>query len=231
LESIRWLEAGPQLQATGHFRAEKHAGKWWLVDPSGRLFWSHGIDCVRPRMRRHPSRIACSALRFARQGVAAVTVFMPRSLAPHGYYQDKGTFDTFNFTGANLFRSTELAGVPSSTTCAIDDCAAGAQHDRQLVGSGNLRPCADTLRGHRWFRAQAIEGSSGYWGKFPDPFDPDFAATVRRNVSGQKEMAGSAWCLGVFIDNELAWATSFRWLWPRWPHRHSNERSKSSSRC
>jgi hypothetical protein len=37
---------GPQLKATGHFRVEKYQGKWWLVDPEGRLFWSQGIDCV-----------------------------------------------------------------------------------------------------------------------------------------------------------------------------------------
>ena len=35
-----------KAEATGFFRAEKHKGKWWLVDPEGRLFWSHGIDCV-----------------------------------------------------------------------------------------------------------------------------------------------------------------------------------------
>ena len=39
--------AGPQLRATGFFRTEKVKGKWWLVDPDGRLFFSHGIDCVR----------------------------------------------------------------------------------------------------------------------------------------------------------------------------------------
>ena len=39
--------AGPKLQATGFFRTEKRQSKWWLVDPDGRLFWSHGIDCVR----------------------------------------------------------------------------------------------------------------------------------------------------------------------------------------
>ena len=34
--------AGPQLKATGRFRTEKVDGKWWLVDPDGRLFWSFG---------------------------------------------------------------------------------------------------------------------------------------------------------------------------------------------
>ncbi len=38
--------AGPQLKATGHFRTEKIDGMWWLVDPVGRLFFSHGVDCV-----------------------------------------------------------------------------------------------------------------------------------------------------------------------------------------
>ncbi len=37
---------GPALKATGHFRTEKVDGKWWLVDPDGHLFWSHGITCV-----------------------------------------------------------------------------------------------------------------------------------------------------------------------------------------
>ena len=37
---------GPQLKATGYFYPAKHDGKWWLVDPAGRLFWSHGVDCV-----------------------------------------------------------------------------------------------------------------------------------------------------------------------------------------
>ena len=42
-------DAGPRREATGWFRVEKHAGKWWLVDPEGRLFWSHGLDCVHAR--------------------------------------------------------------------------------------------------------------------------------------------------------------------------------------
>ena len=37
---------GPTLKATGHFRTEKVDGRWWLVDPDGHLFWSHGITCV-----------------------------------------------------------------------------------------------------------------------------------------------------------------------------------------
>lgn len=39
--------AGPRLESTGRFRTQKLDGKWWLVDPAGRLFWSQGITGVR----------------------------------------------------------------------------------------------------------------------------------------------------------------------------------------
>ena len=37
---------GPKLKATGNFRTEKVDGKWYFVDPDGRLFWSHGVDVL-----------------------------------------------------------------------------------------------------------------------------------------------------------------------------------------
>ncbi|BFM20294.1 agarase [Gilvimarinus japonicus] len=38
---------GPKLEATGYFRTEKVDGKWWMVDPDGYLFFSHGPANVR----------------------------------------------------------------------------------------------------------------------------------------------------------------------------------------
>ena len=38
---------GPQLEATGFFRTAKVEGKWWMVDPEGYLFFSHGLANVR----------------------------------------------------------------------------------------------------------------------------------------------------------------------------------------
>ena len=37
-----WAD-GPALEATGRFRTAKYKGKWYLVDPEGKLFFSHGI--------------------------------------------------------------------------------------------------------------------------------------------------------------------------------------------
>lgn len=38
---------GPKLDATGYFRTAKVDGKWWLVDPEGHLYFSHGVANVR----------------------------------------------------------------------------------------------------------------------------------------------------------------------------------------
>ena len=37
---------GPSLKATGSFYVTKYEGKWWMVDPEGKLFFSNGITCV-----------------------------------------------------------------------------------------------------------------------------------------------------------------------------------------
>ncbi|MBU3005409.1 beta-galactosidase [Paraglaciecola arctica] len=38
---------GPRLEATGYFRTTKVEGQWWMVDPEGYLFFSHGVANVR----------------------------------------------------------------------------------------------------------------------------------------------------------------------------------------
>jgi hypothetical protein len=54
--------------------------------------------------------------------------------------------------------------------------------------------------------AKPIEGSSGYWGQFPDPFDPSFRQALDRSMRREQEKsAGDPWCIGYFVDNELAW--------------------------
>jgi hypothetical protein len=51
-----------------------------------------------------------------------------------------------------------------------------------------------------------IAGSEGYWGKFPDVFDPSFENTVRTAMASKAGgSAGDPWCIGYFSDNEMSW--------------------------
>ena len=38
--------SGPQLEATGYFRTAQRYGRWWLITPSGHLFFSLGMNAV-----------------------------------------------------------------------------------------------------------------------------------------------------------------------------------------
>ena len=55
-------------------------------------------------------------------------------------------------------------------------------------------------------RTKMIEGSEGYWGKFPDVFDASFRESLRRGMEGKKgKSANDPWCIGYFSDNEMSW--------------------------
>ena len=198
---------GPQLETSQRFRVQKYQDRWWLVDPAGHLFWSHGIDCVNSNNATTP--ISDREFYFAELPTkdSPLAVFYGEAgWAPHGYYHDRGTYKTFNFTGANLYRKygadwrtianqhchTRLHSWGMNTIANWSD-ASVYQMKRTpytLTSSTGGRP---------------IEGSSGYWGRFPDPFDAGFVAATQRQIAHLRDDANSPWCVGVFVDNELAW--------------------------
>ena len=200
-------QAGPKLEATGFFRVQKHQGKWWLVDPAGRLFWSHGIDCVhsanvtpisdRERYFRDLPKEDSLFVRFYGRG----------SWAPHGYYQDHSPYRTYDLGRANLLRKYgpdfEDAFARSThrrlRSWGLNTIANWSSRDIYLM---RRTPYAGTLG----CNARRLEGSQGYWGKFYDVFDPSFRANLRQRLEAEKgRSAGDPWCLGYFVDNELSW--------------------------
>ena len=200
--------AGPQLKATGFFRVEKHEGKWWLVDPEGRLFWSHGIDCVRAA---NDTPITDREHYF--RGLPAVdSEFAPfygsGNWAPHGYYNTHAPYKTYDFSRANFLRKYGAGGW--------SDAFAGITHQRlRSWGMNTIANWSDSAiyqmrktpyTGNIGFNAKSIEGSEGYWGKFPDPFDEGFrnnlCAAVERE---QGRSLNDQWCIGYFVHNELGW--------------------------
>lgn len=62
----KWNDA-PKQRATGWFRTQKVDGRWWLVTPDGRLFFSTGIDGIGPGGQRLPLQHRCREAR-ARAG-------------------------------------------------------------------------------------------------------------------------------------------------------------------
>lgn len=201
-------EAGPQLTATGFFRVEKLRGKWWLVDPAGRLFWSHGADCVRASSGATP--ISHREHYFAdlpQQGDPLSEFYSWANWAPHGFYHNRGRYRMFNFTAANLHRKygvtwrERYAELSHRRLRSWGMNTIGNWSDPEIYGQRRT-PYVATISAH----SRPIEGSEGYWGKFPDPFDDSLREAVRRGMAAQKgKAARDPWCIGFFVHNELAW--------------------------
>jgi hypothetical protein len=195
--------SGPRLNATGYFRTEKYRGKWWLVDPDGHLFFSHGIDCVGATESTPISERTNWFADFSAQPEFAEFESRPRVLL--GHYAGQSP-ECFSFDSANLLRKY---GPDWRATNRIIIQRRLRSWGVNTIGNwsdSRLRamketPYTDSIASGG---SKMIEGSEGYWGKFPDVFDPSFTNALRRSARN-KSSANDPWCLGYFSDNEMSW--------------------------
>lgn len=199
--------SGPKLKQTGFFRTEKINGKWWLVDPGGRLFFSTGIDTMNPSEKTIVT------------GREQMFTWLPKPGDPLSLFQGKvsGTHsgpvkegEAMSFYGANLFRKygknweadwkkKALQRLPSWGFNTVGNWATDS-----LFNNGRLPYVATaSIEGDH----ARVRSGSDYWNAMHDPFDPQFAEDVQRSVKVVAErVKADPWCLGYFVDNELSWA-------------------------
>ncbi len=199
--------AGPQLKATGFFRVEEYAGKWWLVDPKGRLFWSHGIDCVRSGNSTPITDREHYYINLPKPNSPFATFYGRGAWAPHGYYREHTPYRTYDFSQANLLRKYGKDWEKAFAervhrrlrSWGLNTIANWSDADIFLM---RRTPYVCTIN----YRCKKIEGSQGYWGKFNDVFDPSFREGLRNRLAREKGRAvGDPYCIGFFVDNELSW--------------------------
>ncbi len=201
---------GPQLAATGHFRVEKRDGRWWLVDPLGRLFWSHGIDSIGAEWATTP--ITDREKWFSGlppKGSPLAKYFGRAQWAPHNYYEGR-QYETFSFSAANLERKYGSGALQQFRDLVHRRLRSwgmntiGNWSDESLARMKKT-PYVVTIGNH----GRQLQGSEGYWGKFADVFDPSFAQSLREQANRHKAAADDPCCLGWFVDNELGWGGEF----------------------
>ena len=200
---------GPKLRASGFFRSEKRGGKWWLVDPDGRLFFSTGVDSMN----------AGEAMTMISGREKMFTWLPPEESEWKSHWaQRSGVHSgpvkegrTFSFYGANLQRKDganwqaawferSLRRLPSWGFNTLGNWA-----DWKLFEQKAKVPYTVAL-GVGGSHARLSSGDD-YWGSHHDPFDPQFERDARagfaRSISDA--MRDDPFCLGYFVDNELAW--------------------------
>lgn len=200
--------AGPKQEAKGKFYAKKIDGKWWLVDPEGNLFWSHGVDCVTSGNATTP--ITDREFYFAALPDKTDPAFKPfygmGNWAPHNYYEGRGAYQTFNFTAYNLFLKygndwQQAAGESAHARLASWRMNTIANwSSAEIYSLGGTTYIATLGAG-----ARRIEGSGGYWGKFPDPFDGGFIKSLENSLKNHAQTVNDPFCIGYFINNEMSW--------------------------
>lgn len=206
-----WM-GGPQLTATGFFRTEKIDGKWWLVDPDGRLFFSHGVNCVGVGADTGVGfRESYFAWLPAKDDSLFGKFYMRQTRpAARGFYNNPShvPYDTYDFPRANALRKYGANWW--------EVCAERAHVRIRAWGLNTIANWSDpAVCGMRktpytlclgTYGTPRLKGSMGWGGALPDPFNPDFERIFRGRVrEAAKKMRDDPWCIGVFVDNEPSW--------------------------
>jgi len=185
-----WAD-GPSLEATGNFRTQKLDGKWWLVDPAGKLFWSSGITCVRPN---------CGVTKI--EGRESYFAEIP-SEGPLTKFKSKSLYD---FSEANLYRKYGEGWR---------DCFNKLAHERLRSWGvntiGNWSDEKARLAGRTPYtvpiETKSAKIEKSVESKMPDPFDPSFEKSLETLFEKEASSSGAdPMCIGYFIENELPWA-------------------------
>lgn len=200
-------ENGPKLKATGHFRIEKIGGKWWMVDPDGRLFWSHGAVRVTPSSAITPldgRKFYFKDLPSADSELAQFYFTHDELLRP--YYVKRNIKETFDFSSANIYRKygkdwlKEYAEICHKRFKSWGLNTIANSSDKRIFMMDKT-PYIDRFE----IKSPELAGSEGYWWSFRDPFNPAFRENVRKNLLERKDELADPWCIGIFVDNELNW--------------------------
>ena len=217
--------AGPQLKATGRFRTEKLDGKWWLVDPEGRLYWSFGPVRVTPSSAMTPlNGDPCKPRRGAplpdrdclfaelppAPGTPNATPFS-KFWTTHDallwpFYLARGETRVYDFSSANLYRKygedyyAKFADKAHRRlrSWGANTIANSSDVDICLM---DRTPYAERVE----CQSRPIAGSYGMWWKFRDPWDASFTKGVTEALEAHGREAHDPWCIGFFVDNEINW--------------------------
>lgn len=192
---------GPQLEATGFFRAayvvdgkeaqppldlKEGRGRWWLVTPSGHLFFSLGIDCV--------GHWEVSPIK----GREYMFTWLPSPSDPLSeFYRD----DRINFYAMNLKRKYGDKWQERWTDITLRRLPAWGFN---TIGNWSS---SEVFYPRRVPYTVAIHyGGDFAWFPTPDVFDERFPKAVEGAIANAtKEWKNDPWCIGYFVDNELAW--------------------------
>ena len=198
---------GPKQKATGQFYVKKVDGKWWFVDPDGNLYWSHGT--VRVTSSSAVTPLDNREIYFKdlpAEGSPFAEFYTTHDSLLYPYYVKRGIKKTYDFSSANIMRKygenwrSKFADMVQQRMKSWGLTTIANSSDQKICRMDKT-PYCDRFE----LKSPDIAGSHDGWWKFKDPFHPEFRTTFRTQLKEQKKELDDPWCLGFFVDNEIAW--------------------------
>lgn len=200
-----WTKGG-KFRASGHFRFEKAGGKWWMVDPDGNLFWSHGVVRVTPSSAITPldgRKFYFDSLPEDGDDFAIFYTTKDELLAP--YYEARKIKKTYDFSAANIFRKYGRHWRDAYAETAHKRLKSWGMNTIANSSDKDIFMRRKTPYVERFeIKGPALSGKAAWW-PFRDPFAPEFRKNVAENLKSRADMTSDPWCIGFFVDNEIHW--------------------------
>ncbi len=202
-----WIN-GPRFKPTQHFRVKKVDNKWWFIDPEGYLFWSHGVDVVRNTQltivtdrEEYFSNLADNTLYFEN-----LFANLKRHQVKKGYYKARDKLKAYDFFQSNLMIKYGLDWKQTVNRLIHKRLASwglntiGLWSANEITSMGKT-PYVEWL----YYRAPKIVGKGKYKTNMVDMWDSGFIVQLEKTKGKLNRLKEDAWCIGVFVDNELPW--------------------------
>lgn len=184
---------GRRVEASGFFRTHHDGRRWWLVDPDGFLYWSAGLDCVRPGVEANFSGLE-----------KALTSAPPADGEFSAIYGAHPMGRSIDYLKANFIRAFGRDGWRDAwariTIGQLKDWGFNTianWSDWQAARSARF-PYVRPLDG-RAIRATTI------YRDFPDVFDPSFEKAAADYARQLADTADDPALVGYFLMNEPTW--------------------------
>lgn len=183
---------GPRLASGGFFRTELRHGRWWLVTPGGRLFWSIGATCVRWQ----------DAWPIA--GRREMFTWLPDDSRKDAAFYRLNLERKYGADWLARWVDVTCARLPAWGFNTI------ANWSDEAVCRARKVPYTATVHGGGLplIGSRGNEPASGPHHRLPDFFDERFPVLYDAQIA---KIAATChddpWCIGYFVDNELAWSS------------------------
>lgn len=182
--------AGPKLKASGHFRVEKYNGKWWLVDPMGYLFWSHGITCVA----------GGDGTNIIGRENFYKSLDLPDGVDSTLFITERDGKKEISYWKLNMYRKWGVNFKEKMVNRTISRLK--SWNINTIANWSNI----DVINTRKIPYTAVIHTQYGH--NIQDPFAPDFQKKIERMLDGSSAR-NDEWCIGYFVDNELKWGNDF----------------------